>query len=336
MLDRPDLAPPSSIELREVVAYFKDPAKQVLAGSLNLRLDAVDESRLRDSEALEARVEAIDQVAKRLFNDAVAHAGLQLPESPPDWLRLTGVLPPGRAGTDAWNDELQKARALVEAAATHELFEHGLPRARPLRIEHAIDLVDGEALLRGELRRVYEKGDALWVMECYPGRDAESKLDFKPRIGFFLEWALLRLTQASARPVRACIVIAGEYDGWQHSFDAWNAHFVQAGGRDAADMLDDLERRVAALVAFWRHAQREPPWYLPATSWAAVHSIDKAREKWLGTRSARAERDYAPGYARLLVGDRDFSDGEDIAALHAAALQLRALIDLNRPLADAS
>jgi len=333
--DRTDLAPPGAIELREVIAYFKDPARQVLAGTLNLRLDAVDESRLRDSEALEPRVEAIDQVAKRLFTDAVARAGLQLPESPPDWLRLTGVLPPGRAGMDAWNDELRQARALVDAAATHELFAHGLPRARPLRIEHAIELGGGEALLRGELRRVYEKGDALWVMECYPGRDAESKLDFKPRIGFFLEWALVRLSQPSPQPVHACIVIAGEYDGWQRSFDAWNARFAHAGGRDAPDMLDDLERRVAALVAFWRRAQRDPPWYLPATSWAAAQSIDKAREKWLGSRGVRAERDYAPGYARLLLGDRDFSDGEDIAALHAAALQLRVLIDLNHPLADA-
>src|SRR5262249_6222106 len=170
--------------LRELGAYYKNPAKQVLADALDLRLDAVDEGGLRDSETLEARVDAIDQVAKRLFNDAVVRPDLQLPDAPPDWLRLTGVLPPGRAGDDAWADELDKARGLVAAAARHELFDGGLPQPRPTRIEQPVVLRDATALLRGELRRVFAKNGALWVMECYPGRDAESKLDFKPRIPF--------------------------------------------------------------------------------------------------------------------------------------------------------
>src|SRR5262249_9454847 len=160
--------------------------------------------------------------------------------------------------------ELEHARGLVDAAAHHELFDGGLPRARPRRVERRIDLHDATPLLRGELRRVFEKNDAVWVMECYPTRDAESKLDFKARIAFFLEWALLRLETARVVPVRACVVIDGEHDdGWQHRFDAWQQRFETESAKRAA-MLEDLERRVGGLVDFWRRAQRQPQWYFPA------------------------------------------------------------------------
>ena len=327
-----------TIELKEVVAYFKDPAKQLLKNALNLRLDAVDENRLRHSEPLEARVEAIDQVAKRLFNDAAARADQRLPDTPPDWLRLTGILPPGRAGDEAWTEELAKARQLVAAVAQHELFSGGLPRARPQWLEHAIDLGDAEAIVRGELRRIHERDGALWIMDCYPSRETESKLDFKQRIAFFLEWALLRLHAPAKQPVRACVVIAGDYDdGWQRCFEAWSAEFERPRS-DKHAMLEDLERRVAGLLDFWRRAQHEPQWYFPATSWALVaRGPDKAREQWAGSpRSKKAERDYAPGYARLLAGDHDFNAGADAKLLQDNAQRLRALIDLAHQLGEAA
>ncbi|HSC11012.1 MAG TPA: exodeoxyribonuclease V subunit gamma [Rhodanobacteraceae bacterium] len=336
----PSAAQPAAatIELKDVVAYFKDPAKQLLKNALNLRLDAVDESRLRHSEPLEAHVDAIDQVAKRLFNEAVARADQRLPDTPPDWLRLTGVLPPGRAGSEAWAEELAKARQLVAAVAHHELFAGGLPRARPQWLEHAIDLGDAAPVVRGELRRIHQRDGALWIMDCYPGRNAKRSLDFKQRIAFFLEWALLRLHAPAKIPVRASVVIDDGYDdGWQRSFETWNARFEEPR-TDRRESLEDVERRVAGLLDFWRRAQHEPQWYFPATSWALVtHGPEKAREQWAGSaRSKRAERDYAPGYARLLARDRDFDAGVDLAALHANALHLRSLIDLERPLGDAA
>lgn len=329
---------PSAIDLHEVSAYYKNPAKQVLAHALNLRLDAVDEDRLRDSEALEARVDAIEQVAKRLFNEAVVRADRRLPDAAPDWLRLTGVLPPGRAGDEAWVAERDVARALLDAVAAHELFDGGLPHPSPTRLEQPVALRDGRPIVHGDLRRVFEKNGTLWIMECYPKRDAESELDFKPRISFFLEWALLRLATPAATPVRGRIVIAGEHDdGWQHAFEDWHERFRARGGRDAPALSADLERRVAGLIEFWRRAQRQPQWYFPATSWALVAGgPEKARERWLGGGRERkmAERDYAPGYARLLAGDRDFAAGVDLRRLQDNALRLRALIDLARPLAE--
>jgi len=201
-----------------------------------------------------------------------------------------------------------------------------------------LELGGGPARVRGELRRVHEKDDALWIMDCYPRRDATSKLDFKARIVFFVEWALLRLSQADdRRAVRACVVVSGEHDdGWQRGFDAWHAQFERERGARTR-MLDDLERRVGGLVEFWQRSQYQPQWYFPVTSWAAaLGGIDGAREAWLGAtagRGRKGEREYTPGYARLLAGERKFGDGADFVMLQANARHLRTLIDLHHDLA---
>jgi exodeoxyribonuclease V gamma subunit len=324
-----------ALELRGLLAYFKDPAKQVLANGLNLRLDAVDDDHLRDSEPLEARVEAIDRVARRLFFDAVAEADPAVPDAPPDWLRLTGMLPPGRVGVEAYAKERETALGLVAVASRHALFAGGLPPARTIAIEQPLVLRGGRALLRGELRRVFEKDGALWVMECYPLGVNRKELDFKQRIPFFIEWALLRLGAGAEQAVHACpIVPARCEDGWQHRFDDWQRAFEHAGSA-ASGMLDELARRIGHLVDFWHIGQHEPQWYFPGTSWAVVNDgPDKARERWLGTRSNKGERDYAPGYARLLAGEREFAEGADLHALLRNAQRLSALIDLQRPLAE--
>ena len=73
------------------------------------------------------------------------------------------------------------------------------------------------------------------------------------------------------------------------------------------------------------------------TSWVLVkEGPEKARERWLGTGpyGKRAERDYAPGYASLLARDNDLTVGADLKRLQDNALHLRALIDLNHPLAE--
>jgi len=325
----------TSLDLREVLAYFKDPAKQLLAHGLNLRLDAVDDDQLRDSEPLESRVEAIDRVARRLFFDAVAEADGTLPDAPPDWLRLTGMLPPGRVGLDAYAKERETAQGLVAVASRHALFTGGLPPARTVAVEQPLDLRDGRALLRGELRRVFEKDGALWVMECYPVGANRKEIDFKQRVPFFIEWALLRLGTAAGRAVHACPIVPSRCDdGWQHRFDDWQ-HTFEHAGIAAPGMLEELARRVARLVDFWHAGQHEPQWYFPGTSWAIVTGgPEKARERWLGTRGNKGEREYAPGYARLLARGRDFAEGVDLHDLLRNAQQLSALIDLQRPLAE--
>ena len=93
---RPRRAGP--IPLRDVQAYYRDPARQVLAQQLNIRLDALDDDRLQEQEPLQAGFSALDQVAKRLFFDALEQGRFVLPEQAPAWLRLSGALPSGRLG----------------------------------------------------------------------------------------------------------------------------------------------------------------------------------------------------------------------------------------------
>jgi exodeoxyribonuclease V gamma subunit len=329
-----------TIGLGEVFAYYKDPARQLLANALNLRLEALSDDKLSDSEPMQARFEAIDQVAKRLFTAAVAAPDRAVPDSVPDWLRLTGLLPPGRVGDTAWAGERDKARTLVAAIDGHELFDGGLPPALAPPIQCLLTAERGDAhfILQGDLRRVYEKHGALWVMDVYPGKTKESELDFKARIGFFLEWALLRLDDPDGRrSVRACAVIAGERDErWELSFNQWDHEFVSTRA-DRVAMLRELEQRVTGLAEFWLRSQRHPQWYFPATSWAAVQGgIEAAAKRWKGGTDPfgkRGEREYTPGYARLLAGEREFDEGPDSKALLENAQHLQALINLGLPLA---
>ena len=345
-LNTPTIAA-ASIPLREVFAYYKDPAKQLLANGLNLRLDALGSDRLRDTEPLDAKFEALDEVAKRLFLDAARHADPSIPDDPPDWVRLTGMLPPGRVGADAWTQEREKVAELLQLVQApdhpgHVLFAAGLPDARPLLINRVIDTLH----VHGELRDVYYADDSLWIMEAHPGK-SEDELDFKARIGFFLTWALIRLDDSHRdQAVRACLVAkpaqkkTGQ-DSWSKSFNEWDDAYMTAvnSGENTMvkRMIDDIERRVGRLLRFWQLSQQHPQWYFPATSWIATGSDEGAvTSKWLGGYNRRGERDYSAGYARLLAGERDFSDGNDGALLQSNATQLRDLITLTLDAEDAA
>src|SRR5690606_1239362 len=143
----------------------------------------------------------------------------------PDWARLTGMLPPGRLGEDAWEEEKAKASALLELVQApdhpgHALFAAGLPDARPVVINRVIDALH----VYGELRDIYCADDSLWVMEAHPGK-AEHELDFKARIGFFLTWALIRLEDSHRDwAVRGCVLAnptkkKTHYESWGNSFN---------------------------------------------------------------------------------------------------------------------
>jgi exodeoxyribonuclease V gamma subunit len=331
------------VPLREVFAYYKDPAKQLLANGLNLRLDALDNDRLRDSEPLEAKFDALDQVAKRLFIEAVTHHR-DIPKSPPDWLRLTGLLPPGKMGKKAWRQETETVQSLIGAVDGDPLFMGCLPETQPVLIDRLIgQRTDREGFrLQGELRRVYEKDDALWVMEVYPSRfgtkglekKSEANLDFKARVGFFLEWALVRLSDQEGKcAVHSRVVLDGKRDGWQVSFEIWDTAFMAAvKERDVAmqeKMIGDLENRVFELIAFWQQSQQQQQWYFPKTSWTSLAGdANKAIEDWAGSFERTGERDYSPGYARMLAGERDFSEEADYELLRKNAIHLYALINL--------
>ena len=166
----------------------------------------------------------------------------------------------------------------------------------------------------------------------------KSELDFRQRIGLFIEWALLRLDDSRGeRPARLCLACAGAKRDWQDAINSWDARFVAAArGRDEvalAAMATDLCARLLELLDHWRAAQADPRWYFPKTSWAAATRPEGVAAAWQGSGGqfgGVGERDYAPGYARLLAGMAGLDAQRASKAMRwvrRAAHRLRALIE---------
>ena len=317
------------IPLRDVHAYFRDPARQLLAQQLHIRLDALDNDRLQESEPLETRLSALDQVARRLFFNAVGQGTFALPERPPAWLQLSGMLPSGRIGLDAWTAERDKVDTLLMLACDHPLFAGALPQRQP----QALSITVGDYTVEGVIERVYATDEGLWLFEAYPGKKRDA-LSFKEHLPLFLDWALLRLSTEAATSVRVAVLAEDGDSAFATPMNAWNDRLVGHAGDEKAvrTMLDELARRVSALLAIWCQAQQRPAAYFPRTSWDALKdNHELAQTTWQGVAYGNTgERDYAPGYARLLAAEASFEPGQpDYDALRALAQQLERLIDLS-------
>lgn len=322
-------APSAVVPLRDVQAYFRDPARQVLAQQLNIRLDALDDDRLQEQEPLQAGFSALDQVARRLFFEAIEHGRFVLPEQAPAWLRLSGALPSGRLGVEAWKAERTAVQALLDVAGKHPLFAGAVPQRQPVLLSQSV----GEITVEGALERVFVHDEGLWLFEAWPGKKTAS-LTFAQRVPLFLEWALLRLASDPAVPVRVGVLTSDGGAEVEAPFNAWAdmlaAHIDTGDDATAGAMRQALAARVASLLAIWSQAQQRPGGYFPRTSWAVLgEKQDAARESWEGAQQhKKGERDYAPGYARLLAGAANFAAGHpDHVALQAMARQLASLID---------
>ena len=330
----------NAVPLPSVMAWFKDPAKQVLTSVLQLRLDALDEGTLAADEPLEVRLSAIDRIPRRLALDALLATPVerQIPADPPEWLGLTGKLPPGRLGAMAWagkNGARECAVGLLDSLPT---YLQGRPlRRSPQRIVWKGD----KTTVTGELANVLisPSDETLWVFDAYT--KAEKDLEFKHRIPLFLQWAMLRLQTPEAIDVRACVLVIEEPKKpsreWRNALGAWSDAFANdQEGR--CERLLDLGQRVQRLVDFYVAAQRDTVWYFPKTSWAsrADDSADAVSYAWAGDGGRKkGEMDYAPGYAALLgrgMGLETPSTPSVAAELTETARMLDRIIQLDREL----
>ena len=162
------------------------------------------------------------------------------------------------------------------------------------------------------------------LFDVFPGK-GDSELGFKEKLPVFLEWALLRLKYPE-QPVRVVLLAEPEKRAtstrWHQQLNAFDARFTR----------DDLGHRVERLLRLWQIAQSETAWYFPGTSWAVASAKqgkarDEGEKRWQGSDHASGERDYAPGYARVLAQGVDLFAGQDWANLQGLAEVLRDCID---------
>ena len=156
----------ATVTLREVQSYFRDPARQLLAQQLDIRLDALEDDRLQADEPLQPGFSKLDQVGRRLCFDAIAEGRFELPEQPPAWLRLSGMLPGGRLGLAAWTAERDEVQALLQAAQAHPLFVGALPQRQPRALSLTVGTTTVESSTAFPSRRLGGRDIGAWPLFC--------------------------------------------------------------------------------------------------------------------------------------------------------------------------
>lgn len=311
--DRPVLLPADPPPADDAVAevsldtlrrHFRDPARQVLAGRLRARLDALDERALAEDEPLEPRLAPLDRAARRLCLEALADPARDLDGPPPGHLVLGGVLPAGALGARAWHEEAECAKAVVALARARDdasaLFH---PALAPALDAPALAREFGRYRITGGTRGVHATDGTLWVLEAFPHRKDEGELGLADRVPLFLAWALLRLAPENVHhTVRVCALLPAPGTPWQDALAAWDAAWLAAAADLRARLSGGLRQQVVELLDAWARPPTHPAWYFPRTSRAAILGEDVA-EAW------QRERAYAPGYARLLGRGLTFEKG---------------------------
>ena len=323
LADAGAVTPPMELlQVATVLGYFRDPARQLLRDGLGLRLDAGDQFDVE--EPLDAKVPALAKLPQRLLRMAIEKKLTVMPEHPPAWLAGAGLLASGRPGVSAWLDLREQSNATLQQALAMQLFVDGWPKPWPI-IEASIN---GWRLTGRLPDAVMGPDGAPCVLALQPGKTLK-ELDYGKRIPLFLQWALLRLDPALADRSVSVVWLLKEAPGDDAPWQAWEQAWLQADAPTRISMRAQLTASVTDLLALFVQAQAQPSAYFPKTAFARDPG-----KTWLSGFSNTGERDYAPGYARLLAGQVTFTGDVEQAALQAVAVRIEAALAL--PLGDAS
>jgi len=340
---------PKALPLGALENFFKDPAKALLKDHLQLSVEALDDdARLPEDEPMDG-IAPMHTVARRVFLRHVlprqcADRAWVWDRSPPAWIEQGGLLPLGAAADAAWTNEVEAVQALWAQADASARFDQRSARGgQAVRIEvalvHAGDAVTENSMpqhITGIVRNVFPLRDSehgVQVVFAYPRPNEKTRLkapktlDFKDRVPPFLHWALLRLHAAgndAPAPVRLTMLAEGEPD-LAAEVNAWDKDYCAADAAKRAEREADLRRRLRALVELWCAGREGSSRLYPKTGWAALQAkpedaaiASAVRGTWVREFGEyEGERDYAPGYARLLEGNLVFGDPETDAGGHA-------------------
>jgi exodeoxyribonuclease V gamma subunit len=327
----------AEVPLRSVIAWFKDPAKQLLTSALQLRLDALEQDGLQADECLEPTLSAAERIPRQLVLDVLLAlpTSRQIPVDPPDWLKLSGKLPVGRLGELVWAGEKGLHASAVKLLGNLPDDLAALPLSRtPATVSWRLN----GAAVSGEVHDVLTCADkdVLWIFDAH--EKMVEKLDFKQRIPLFLQWALLRLQTPDEVGVRICLLFEDTANpdkrDWRDAFSDWCGRFANDPAARPR-LRADLDQRVGHLLDVYLAAQRDTVWYFPKTSWASrANDLVGTVQAWTGDGAYfKGEASYAPGYAALFARGRgldDVSSLELLADLQKTARWLDRLIDLDR------
>lgn len=298
-------------KLAQVRAYLKRPAESCLKQQLNVRIDAMADDALSDTEPLNAKFSALDRVPRMLVFDALFDGRFDVPMNPPDRLRLSGQMPPGVLGECAYESARELAQRALDMVRDDPELISGLNVRQVVDLSQRIGAFD----LDGVSSPLHVCGNALVLLDAYPDK-SDATLGLRDRSSIFLEWALLRLKYPE-RVIRVLLLTAPheKKSETELRFDA------QLNGPGYACGIEELSRRVETLLGLWHHAQQETAWYFPSTSNALAKAkpgedMKKARESWEGEY---AERDQQPPYAAMLTRGVDLFSGDDWANLRGVA-----------------
>lgn len=338
---------PNPLPLASLEGFYKDPAKSLLKGHLQLSLEALDDAeRLPDCEPME-NIAPLYTVARQVFFQTVLPSKCADPDwewdaQPPAWVQHGGVLPLAEAGRLAWQAEAEAVLALWQQAAACARFDKRSQRGgQAVRVDVPLHMPGEDATtsewsprIAGIVRNVFPlQGTAEGVhlvcafpkIKQYSGElKAPEALGFKELVPAFLQWATLRLQPATGplmTPVRLTLLAAGE-PVMATRINEWDRVYCASEPVAKMAMQVDLRRRLRALVAYWVRAREGRSYFYPKIGWEALqaaktiggehaHEIaDKVQSAWVKDFGGVGERDYSPGYARLLEGDLIFGDPE--------------------------
>lgn len=307
-------------------AYWRDPARDLLHRRMQISLEALEDDRLSGAEPLDARLSRFDSVVRRLLIEGALLDPDWQPAQAPDWLRLDGRLPAGRAGEEAWLHERELTRSVADALRAQSAVDAASGGRQSLDIELPLHCETGGVRLLGRIDALFPHPQGgLQLLNIVPPRlDARSgkwqdvELDFGKRVPAFIDWLAARLTLPPELPLRCTFSTLAD-DAWVESLTIADAAY-----RDGALPRSELEARLARLATWWQQAQAHPLRYFPRSSWAAWQAVQAggdvaaaARKAWTSGDYRTGERDFAPGYAAMLAGDDAFAAGS--AALEALA-----------------
>ena len=320
--DQPAAAEPAtSVRVEALRQWLRNPAQELLRQRWRMPLRGLAADTLPADEPLDTRIEARETLWRQLLDSALASREPP-PASPSPLLLASGLLPPGRAGRMAYARERLIAVALYQAAIELPAFAaDSESQVVPLQP------VAGGMAISGLIAGLRTTPGTLWLIDFVANPKHFGELG--RQLDLLLRAALLGLSLPADGRLHVLRLAPDKQDDW--------AARLSLNGAAAHAGRGLLEQIVAVMLSHWQAAEAQPLSWFPKSSAALLEDRDVA-EAWYGDSHTRGERDWEPGYAWLLAGERQFWLPSDAAepAFAATAASLSSLLGMPWPRNDAS